>query len=95
MSKWVDYITNVAAPHSRGCAEHWFRYLRKNIDDCGMYFTMDDVETLCNDERLTMFQRVSLKMAFVDGSPTREHIQGLNKKYVPSDFLERMREKYG
>ena len=76
---WIDYMV-MAAKHSKGNADHWFRYLRKFIKKCGTSFTMDDVEALCNNESLTPFQRVSIKAAFRDGSPTREYIIRLNDK---------------
>jgi hypothetical protein len=75
---WVNYML-MAAQHSRGNAGHWFRYLRKYIDKCGIVFTLDDVEALYNNQTLTPFQRVSLKAAFKDGSPTRRHIVMLNE----------------
>jgi len=75
---WIDYMVK-AAQHSQGSAAHWFRYLRKDINRCGTWFTMADVETLCNNEVLTPFQRVSLRAAFREGSPTREHIIYLNE----------------
>jgi len=77
-TNWVNYMV-MAAQHSRGSASHWFRYLRKYIDKCGTVFTMDDVEVLYNSQALTPFQRVSIKAAFRDGSPTRQHIIMLNK----------------
>jgi len=75
---WVNYMV-MAAQHSRGNAGHWFRYLRKYIDKCGTVFTMDDVDILYNSQALTPFQRVSIKAAFRDGSPTRQHIIMLNE----------------
>jgi len=90
---WSDYIVNIAAPHSKGNAAHWFRYLRKDIDKCGVLFTKQDVEALYNNAALTPFQRVSIKAAFEDGSPTQQHIQSLNSKYK-SNTLQRLREKY-
>ena len=89
---WPDYIIK-AAKHSKGNARHWFRYLRKDIDKCGTFFSKQDVEDLYNNEALTPFQRVSIKAAFEEGSPTREHIQGLNKKAKRNKILL-VQEKY-
>ena len=75
---WVDYMI-MAAQHSKGNAGHWFRYLRKYIDKCGVLFTVDDIQSLYNNKSLTPFQRVSIKAAFRDGSPTRQHIISLNE----------------
>ena len=77
--EWSDYII-MAAQHSKGSARHWFRYLRKDIDKCGMLFTIEDVEKLSRNVKLSPFQRVSLKAAFSEGSPTRQHIRALNNK---------------
>jgi hypothetical protein len=76
---WSDYML-MAAQHSKANAGHWFRYLRKDIDRCGELFSQEDVEALSRNEALTPFQRVSIKAAFEEGSPTRQHILGLNSK---------------
>ena len=76
---WSDYIV-IAARHSRGSAAYWFRYLRKDIDKCGTMFSQQDLYNLYENSELTSFQRVSIKAAFEDGSPTREYILGLNRK---------------
>ena len=76
---WSDYMI-MAARHSRTSAAHWFRYLRRDIDKCGVLFTKEDVDALYNNEALTPFQRVSIKAAFQEGSPTRLHIINLNNK---------------
>jgi len=60
---WVDYM-KVAARHSRGNAKHWFRYLCKYIHKCGDVFTHADIDTLCDSDVLSLFQRVTLKAAF-------------------------------
>ena len=78
---WVDYMVK-AAEHSRGSASHWLRYLRKDINKYGSVFTEKDVNDLFNHEALIFFQRVSIKAAFKEGSPTREYIIGLNKPVV-------------
>ena len=89
---WVEYMIK-AAKHSRGSAAHWFRYLRKDIEKCGSFFTEQDVEYLYNCEELSPFQRVSIKYAFEEGSPTREHVIGLNKKADRNRILL-VKEKY-
>jgi len=89
---WVDYII-FAAQHSKGSASHWFRYLRKDIDKCGVLFSEQDVANLCKNEALTMFQRITLKAAFTEGTLTREHIIGLNQRAKLS-MIQKVREKY-
>jgi len=86
-------MVNIAAPHSRGNAEHWLRYLSKDIDKCGTIFSRQDIEELYSNENLSFFQRLSLKAAFEDASPTREHILSLNRKVAPSNILEELRAK--
>jgi len=90
--EWSSYMV-LSARHSRGNARHWFRYLRKEIDKCGVSFSMDDVVALYNNEALTPFQRVSVKAAFTDGSPTRQHIQSLNNAASRNKILS-VRDNY-
>ncbi|MCL2546411.1 MAG: hypothetical protein FWE06_04355 [Oscillospiraceae bacterium] len=90
--EWSDYIVQ-AAQHSKNSAGHWFRYLRKDIDKCGTLFSEREIEALYHNEALTPFQRVSLKAAFEDGSPTRQHIINLNRK-VDLDKIAKLRAKY-
>ena len=90
---WSDYMI-IAARHSKGSAQHWFRYLRKDIDKCGTNFSIQDVEDLSNNMALTPFQRVSLKAAFREDSPTRQHIIGLNGR-ARREKIMKVRAKYG
>jgi len=83
----------MAAQHSKGSARHWFRYLRKYIDKCGVLFTMQDVEELYKNDALSPFQRVSIRAAFEEGSPTRQHIISLNNKATRS-AVSQLRAKY-
>ena len=87
---WIDYIITVAASHSRYNAQHWFRYLRKDIHQEA---SKEQIDELCNNEALSAFQRVSIKAAFTEGSPTREHILGLNDKVIPNK-LSIVRDKF-
>ena len=91
-TSWSDYMI-VAAHHSKYNAQHWFRYLRKDIDKCGTAFSMEDVRQLYNDDRLTLFQRVTLKEAFEEGSDTQEYIRSLNRKVKPT-MLAEIRSRY-
>jgi len=90
---WSDYML-MAAKHSKNNAQHWFRYLRKDIDKCGTLFTMDDVYELYNNEALSPFQRVSILAAFTEGSPTQAYIKGLNSK-SSQHKLQMVMENYG
>ena len=91
---WTNYIIEVVAPHSKYDAKLWFRYLRKDIDKCGVLFSKQEIEELYNNESLTSFQRVSIKAAFEEGSQTRKHIIGLNNK-ANLDKISSVREKCG
>ena len=90
--EWSDYIV-MAAKHSRHNAGHWFRYLRKDIDKCGVTFTKEEVESLHNNELLTPFQRVSIAAAFKNGTPTRRHIIRLNDK-ADLTMISKVRRKF-
>ncbi len=90
---WSDYML-MAAEHSKNSASHWFRYLRKDIDKCGIKFTKQDVENLYNNETLTPFQRLTIRAAFEDGSPTRQYIISLNGK-ANLDIINAVRKKHG
>jgi len=91
--EWSEYIVSIAAPHSKGSAKLWFRYLRKHINECGVLFSIEDVEALYRSDSLTPFQRVSLKAAFEEGSHTRAHILSLNSK-AQRNRIMLVREKY-
>ena len=89
-------------PYSEFCRSAWrpgcgvephVRYLRKDIDKCGILFSINDVESLAKNEALTPFQRVSIKAAFHEGSPTRQLIIGLNSK-ARLEKVKAVREKY-
>ena len=90
---WSDYM-EMAAKHSKNSAQHWFRYLRKDIGKCGVSFSKQEVEKLYNDEKLTPFQRVSIKAAFNEGSETQKHIVSLNNK-ANLNMISSIKEKYG
>ena len=89
----VEYIL-MAAQHSRYNAGHWFRYLRKIINEHGTSLSRETIDELYSNELLTPFQRVSLKAAFEEGSETRKHIISLNQRVIPSK-LALVRAKHG
>lgn len=69
----------LAAERSRFSSSHWFRYLRKVIFEDYTYLTDDDVQKLLNSDKLTQFQKISLKCAVQFGSPTHEFVVSLGK----------------
>ncbi|MDR0460632.1 MAG: hypothetical protein LBH62_04245, partial [Nitrososphaerota archaeon] len=65
---------------------------RKDIEKYGELFAKKEIDLLFSNENLTLFQRVSIKSAFEEGSPTRQHIIGLNKP-AKTDMLSAIRDK--
>ena len=88
----TEYIL-MAAQHSKYNAGHWFRYLRKIINENGSSISRETIDELCSNELLTPFQRVSLKTAFEEGTETHKHIISLNQRIVPGK-LAQVRAKY-
>ncbi len=92
---WYDYMIN-ASRQSRFNASHWFRYLRKVIFEDSSYLTDKDVERLLSSKELTDFQKVSLKYALQEHTPTHEYVVSLNKPSKLTNVQELMeRYKHG
>lgn len=92
---WYDYMINVSR-QSRFNASHWFRYLRKVIFEDSSYLTDKDVERLLSSKELTDFQKVSLKYALQEHTPTHEYVVSLNKPAKLTNVQELMeRYKHG
>lgn len=89
---WYDYMIN-ASRQSRFNASHWFHYLRKVIFEDSSYLTDKDVERLLTSKELTDFQKVSLKYALQEHTPTHEYVVSLNKPAKLTNVQELM-EKY-
>ena len=89
---WYDYMIN-ASSQSRFNGSHWFRYLRKVIFEDSSYLTDKDVERLLVSKELTDFQKVSLKYALQEHTPTHEYVVSLNKPAKLTNVQELM-EKY-
>lgn len=92
MISWYDYMIK-AATESRYSTSHWFRYLRKVIFENKTYLTQDDVERLLASQELTDFQKISLKYAIQEGTPTHEHVVSLNKPAKLTN-VQALLEKY-
>lgn len=90
---WTNYMIK-AAQHSKGSAAHWFRYLRKDVNNYGKYFGENELDALINNELLTFFQRVSLKAAFTEGTPTRSYIIELNNP-IKTKMVDKIKELSG
>lgn len=86
----------LAAERSRFSSSHWFRYLRKVIFEDYTYLTDDDVQRLLNSDKLTQFQKISLKCAVQFGSPTHEFVVSLGKQAQLSQVQKLLKEyRYG
>ena len=86
----------LAAERSRFSSSHWFRYLRKVIFEDYTYLTDDDVQRLLNSDKLTQFQKISLKCAVQFGSPTHEFVVSLGKRAQLSQVQKLLKEyRYG
>ena len=84
---YTEYIL-MAAQHSRHNAGHWFRYLRKIVNEHGTSISRETIDELYSNELLTPFQRVSLKAAFEEGTETRKHIISLNERVIPGKLAQ-------
>ena len=86
----------LAAERSRFSSSHWFRYLRKVIFEDYTYLTDDDVQRLLNSDKLTQFQKISLKCAVQFGSPTHEFVVSLGKHAQLNQVQKLLKEyRYG
>ena len=74
----VDYLLR-AAEHSRFNARHWLRYLRKEIVNGKVRLTAQEIDLLVNNDKLTMYQKISLKRAMTPGTPTYQFVKELNE----------------
>lgn len=90
--EWYNYMI-IGAERSRFNARHWFRYLRKVIFETHSYLTDEDVERLFTSDKLTNFQKITLKYAVQNHTPTHEYVTSLNKPAKLTNFHELM-EKY-
>ncbi|TWS94373.1 hypothetical protein [Streptococcus sp. sy018] len=89
---WYHYMIE-AAQQSRFNASHWFRYLRKVIFEDYSYLTNEDVKKLLSSKELTDFQKVSLKYAVQENSPTHDYVVSLNKPAKLAN-VQKLMEKY-
>ncbi|HEW9479983.1 Uncharacterised protein [Streptococcus pneumoniae] len=89
---WYDYMIQ-ASKQSQFNASHWFRYLRKVIFEDYSYLTNQDVEKLLDSKELTRFQKISLKYAFQEYTPTHKYVISLNKPAKLTN-VQKLMEKY-
>ncbi|VQW52934.1 Uncharacterised protein [Streptococcus pneumoniae] len=89
---WYDYMIQ-ASKQSQFNASHWFRYLRKVIFEDYSYLTNQDVEKLLDSKELTRFQKISLKYAFQEHTPTHKYVISLNKPAKLTN-VQKLMEKY-
>lgn len=83
----------LAAERSRFSSSNWFRYLRKVVFEDYTYLTDDDVQRLLNSDKLTQFQKISLKCAVQFGSPTHEFVVSLGKP-AQLNYVQKLLKRY-
>ena len=79
LMEWTDYIV-FAAKHSKNNARHWFRYLRKYIDKCGVLFSKEQVDELYDNENLHLFNEYQLGLHLKTDRKRGKHYQFESKK---------------
>ncbi|CTN17513.1 Uncharacterised protein [Streptococcus pneumoniae] len=67
--------------------------LRKVIFEDYSYLTNQDVEKLLDSKELTRFQKISLKYAFQEHTPTHKYVISLNKPAKLTN-VQKLMEKY-
>ena len=68
------------ARRSRYHADQWFRYLRKAVTEDGTKLSPEEIAAILGSGELSMFQTVSFQRAMVAGTPTHQHVIGLNQR---------------
>ena len=74
--RFVEYAAGQSKYHSA----HWFRYLRKVVEDGSIPLTHEELNQMMEGDKLTLFQKVSLKQAIKKDTPTNRYVTGLNKR---------------
>jgi hypothetical protein len=69
----------------------WHKYLRKFVSKNGVELSRSDLEEVLESNKLTGFQKITLKQANIVGSKTHQYITSLNNK-AKSNILERLRK---
>ena len=75
----VMFLEN-AAKESRYHAGLWFRYLRKVFEQGEIQLNNEELSIILRSPDLTMFQKVSLKQAATNGTPTQRYVADLNRR---------------
>ena len=83
----------IAAQESVHSARQWLRYLRKEFPEGKCRLTSGQIHSLLSDNRLTMYQKISLSRAVQDGTATNQFVTGLNEHIRPTmlDEIKRRR----
>ncbi|UHR02948.1 hypothetical protein LV469_01305 [Peptoniphilus sp. GNH] len=87
-----DYMV-MAAEHSKYNANHWFRYLSKVIYEDSIYIDDDTFNKLYKSNKLTKYQKVTLKLAIKKGSSVNECVISLNKPAKLKNLQEYFKRK--
>ncbi len=73
-----------AAEESRYNMAHWLRYLRKEFIGNSLRLSAEQLMTVLNSDRLSVFQKVCLKQAATPETETRQYIISLNEHARPN-----------
>ena len=74
------YYTLRAAKETKYNAKHWYRYLAKLITKEKIYLTETEISTLMNSDELTNFQKATLRVGTIEGSPVYNKVIKMNSK---------------
>ena len=81
-----------AAEESRYNAAHWLRYLRKEFEGGTMRLSSEQLMKVLSSDRLTMYQKISLKRAATPETETHNYVVSLNERADTSMLDEIMRK---
>lgn len=89
---WIEYFEN-AAQKSQQDSFLWVRYLNKGIQREQLYLSESEIDFLVHSHRLTLFQRVFLKLAVQEGTTPWEITVSLSEKMQRFPHLTYIIEK--
>ena len=91
LPNYMNYYFN-AAKKSRNNSEQWFRYLRKFITSEGCKLSDNEINYMLLSDHLTMYQKITLKRALINGTETNKKVISLNEK-TKTPMLDHIKRK--
>ena len=89
----IRYIEE-AAEQSRYHSRHWFRYLRKVCVNGCVQLSPGEMKQVLESDKLSLFQKISLKQAGIKDTPTSRYIAGLNQRTTTPMLQEIMKRNH-